>query len=231
MQVSCLTTGGAATSDIFNSRLELTFVPPQVLTDDNDLSVTSSSSLPLLHVPTVHHQLPTMPHFRSQRSALLSQQDRAQRILGKDYGLRPSWSQASVSYFSPLVPTSSPVLSRPSKAPPIASSPYSRLTSMSVPVHNLIRARPRRSRLWVPPAPKVRRDPEAIMKRREREEEQQRSDGSSDSSTQVSVTPESPGRCWSWMMERTIFIYQGDFRCPAAPQNTHTSTNNINTGI
>lgn len=150
---------------------KMTFVPPQVLTDDINLSITSSSSLPLLHVPTL--QLPTMHHFRSQRSGLISQQDRAQRILGNDYGFRPSWSQASVSSSSPLVPTSSSVLSRPSKAPPITSSPYSSLTSMSFPVHNLIRARPRQSRLWVPPAPKVRRDPEAIMKRREREEEQQ----------------------------------------------------------
>lgn len=62
-----------------------------------------------------------MPHLRSQHSTLPSQQNRAEGLLGNEYGFRPYLSQGSLSSFtssSPLVPASSHVPSSKQISPP-----------------------------------------------------------------------------------------------------------------
>lgn len=91
------------------------------MSDGINPATPSFSSSPLLQFPNVPHQLPTMPYFRSQHSTLPSQQDRAQGLLGNEYGFRPCLSQGSVSSVtssSPLVPASSHVPSSKHVSPP-----------------------------------------------------------------------------------------------------------------
>lgn len=185
-------------------------IPPQVWSGDITLAAPSPSSLPPQVPPNSCH-LPTMPHSGSQRSALPPQQDRA-LSRGAGSSTLSALVPTSSSVLLPPPPTEQPP---PPKLVPIRKNKSSsRQVSIALlrlrkqkellagaglemqgrglpacrnqtPPTGMVR--PHLSRLWVPPAPKVRgrAQPRTIPKQQPEREVKKQPGGNQ--TTQVSL--------------------------------------------
>lgn len=157
----------------------------QVWRGDINLAAPSPRSLPP-QFPPGPRPGPTAPRSGSQRSALLSQQDRA---LSPPPKLAPLLKNKGPSRQVGIallrLRKQKELLAGTSQKAGGRSSPFCR--NLTPPT---AREPPHLSRLWVPPAPKFRCDPTTVPKQRsEREVKEQPGEGqtSSDSSSQVSL--------------------------------------------
>lgn len=165
-----------------------------MLGDDINPAAASCSSPPLLQVPDVPRQLPTMPHFASQQPTQgSSQQDRTQRLLVDDCGFRPGSSFSSSE--QPTPPKLVPIFKRrrPSRQARLEGESGSRtlasLGTRARPIASSISPQPGQPRLRVPPPAKFRCPLKTTWKQSsERAEAISKHRTSSDSSCQVSLS-------------------------------------------